>query len=374
MTPQPVERHNLLKNASEFFAGAAPNLEQSVIFRPLECGTIDAPCSHDTASHIADVQINIGTYALTDEEYHAAVALRVVIPTGTRPNAALLFEPVIGNGHHWELGANGNIYVLVWKNESETKKLTGHAIANLTYMFKTTQTRCFDLFDKPNSRYMLVERLASSPREQPQLAGNSNVGTEFQNELSPLANITMANVFVGSTFQADAIFAISFHARNFAFDFGYNYWYRGNEQVRLRDRCQPPGLDGNSWAPKGDAYVYGFADQPTTTRLAATESGATIRSGTNNYPYGVDGISSFQNGGIDSPVEAKASLDGGPEIDVTAINGKAMFTSERPYFLNINSIDLSGSAGYSDKLFTHLSYTWHYNETYTFFLRRWWRI
>ncbi len=48
------------------------------------------------------------------------------------------------------------------KMNLQTKKLTGHALANLTYMFKTSQIRCFDLFDKPNSQYMLAQRLASN--------------------------------------------------------------------------------------------------------------------------------------------------------------------------------------------------------------------
>ena len=108
---------------------------------------------------------------VSDDEYHAGIALRVVIPTGTHVNGEYVFQPIVGNGHHWELGANGNIYVLLWENESQTKKLTGHALANLTYMFKTSQMRCFDLFDKPNSQYMLAQRLASEPREQPQLTG-----------------------------------------------------------------------------------------------------------------------------------------------------------------------------------------------------------
>ncbi len=71
-----------------------------------------------TAHHIADLQINIGSYVVSDDEYHAGIALRVVIPTGTHVNGEYVFQPIVGNGHHWELGANGNIYVLLWENES----------------------------------------------------------------------------------------------------------------------------------------------------------------------------------------------------------------------------------------------------------------
>lgn len=372
MTPAPVSRSNLLNSASAFFAGDTPALGQSVIFDRLTCGKISS-CAPHTASHIADVQLNIGTYVVTAEEYHAGVALRVVVPTGTQVNAEYLFQPIVGNGHHWELGANANVYVVLWQNESVTRKLTGHALANVTYMFKTSQTRCFDIFDKPNSRYMLAERLASMPREQPQLAGKSNVGTEFQNELSPVANITKATVFAGSNFQADAVFALRYITGNLAVDLGYDYWYRGCEDVRIKDRCKPQGLNGNSWALKGDAYVFGFADLdpytgPNTVRLAATEQRATIRSGTNNFPYGVNGVSSFQNAGVDNRIEAFSSFDGDPATEVQAINGQQMFSSQTPFFLNIDSIDLTGTQGSSNKLFAHVNYTWHYNETYSFFL------
>jgi hypothetical protein len=180
-------------------------------------------------------------------------------------------------------------------------------------------------------------------------------------------------VFAGSNFQADAVFAISYITGNFSWDFGYNFWYRGCEDVRMRDRCVPEGLNGNTWALKGDAYVFGFADSdpyvgPTTVRLAATEQRATIRSGTNNYPIGVNGVSSFQNAGVDNRIEAFSSFEGDPATEVEAINGKQMFSSKTPFFLNVDSIDLTGTQGRSDKLFTHISYTWHYNKRYSFFL------
>lgn len=374
MTPHTVNRSNLLKSASEYFAGAVPALDQDVTFLPLTCTQINPSCSSETAHHIADLQINIGSYVVSDDEYHAGVGLRVVIPTGTRIDGCYLFEPIIGNGHHWELGAHGTVFVLLWANEAETLKLTGHALANLTYMFKTEQTRCFDLFDKPNSRYMLAERLGTT-RQQPQLDGKdaSDAGVEFQGILSPIANITTANVFAGSNFQADTVFAISMSKNNFAWDFGYSYWFHGCEDIRLRDRCKPQELNGSTWAPKGDAYVFGFFQEDPmseilTVRLAATESNATIRSGTNNYPVGVDKVSSFQNAGVNNRVEAQASFDGGIPEKVTAINGKNMFSSKRPFFLNETNIDLSGTQGSSNKLFTHISYTWHYNPTYNFFL------
>lgn len=373
MTPASVNRNNLLESASAFFAGNTPNLGQSVIFDPLCCSKISNDSSLQHGSHIADLQINVGTFPLTNEEYHVGVGVRTVIPTGTEINGEYIFQPIVGNGHHWELGAYGNIYVLLWQNEAETRKLTGHALAYLTYMFKSSQTRCFDLFDKPNSRYMLAQRLANSPQQQPQLTGNSYAGTEFQNEFAPVANITSAKVFAGSNFQADAVFAVTYTTGNLSIDLGYDYWFRGCEQVRIKDRCAPNGLNGNSWALKGDAYVFGFAESdpyygPSTVRLAATEQRATVRSGTNNYPTGVEGISSFQNGGVDNRIEAESSFEHDPDTMVTAINGRQMFTSQQPVFLTIDSIDLTGTQGYSDKLFAHVSYTWQYNNTYSFFL------
>jgi hypothetical protein len=373
MTPASVSRSNLLSSASAFFAGNVPDLGQSVIFDPLCCSKISNDCAQHHASDIADLQINIGTFPLTDEEYHVGVALRAVIPTGTEINSEYIFEPIVGNGHHWELGAYGNIYVLLWQNEAETRKLTGHALAYLTYMFKTSQIRCFDLFDKPNSRYMLAQRLSSYPREQPQLTEKCDPpGTEFQDEFAPVANITSAKVFAGSNFQADAVFVVTYTTGNLSIDLGYDYWFRGCEQVRIKDRCKPQELDGNSWALKGDAYVFGFANDPyhgsNIVRLAATEQRATIRSGTNNYPNGVQGIPSFQNGGVDNRIEAESSFDDDSPTMVTAINGNDMFTSQKPLFLSIDSIDLTGTQGYSDKLFAHVSYTWQYNNTYSFFL------
>lgn len=364
--PDSVPRTQLLPNARNYFAGNAPQFKDT-IFTPLSCGKLDDSCAESSAHHFADVQINIGTHLLYDDEYSAALGVRIVAPTGNARTGTLLLEPIVGNGHHWELGAHANLYALLWEHPSNAHTITGHALTNITYIFLSTQSRCFDLCDKPNSRYMLAQKLGTT-RSNPHLVGDSDVGVEFQNVFKPIANITHMDVRVGGTFQADVVLALSYHTEQFSFDFGYNYWYRGCEEIHFKDRCIPRDIDGKTWGLKGDANVFGFinqsnpaytlyCDQPTVP-LAATERNATIHAGTNNYPRGVNGATFSQNAGVDNRVFAEAACQNEPSVSVLDINNKMMYSSRTPFGISILDLDKGGTQGSSQKLFIHVNYQW----------------
>ena len=119
-------------------------------------------------------------------------------------------------------------------------------------------------------------------------------------------------VDVSAAVQADLVFKFAYTHANFQFDVGYDFWARSCLKINPRGNCCQSNFSENTWALKGDAFMFGFNNDPTSgqligtseTALSASESKATIFAGTNQWPNGIDGEAWNQNPGIDNAVLA----------------------------------------------------------------------
>jgi hypothetical protein len=119
--------------------------------------------SNCSKTGLADIILNFGWDFVKREEACGSVYGRFVVPTGTSINKQFIkyvFQPVIGNGHHYELGLGANGRVALWSGNDSG--LSVHADGYATHMFGTCQTRTFDLERRPLSRYALVYDLGSN--------------------------------------------------------------------------------------------------------------------------------------------------------------------------------------------------------------------
>ena len=116
---------------------------------------------------LAEIRFVLGYNFLNDEDgdYHLGLGIYVAAPTGTRVGdqddcsgkGRYLFEPIVGNGKHWELGAQVTAHHIWWRSEDEDKSFGLYLEANITHLFAASQIRCFDLCSAgSNSRYMLA--------------------------------------------------------------------------------------------------------------------------------------------------------------------------------------------------------------------------
>ena len=127
----------------------------------------------------------------------------------------------------------------------------------------------------------------------------------------PVANLSTIPVKVSALFQGEFLFKFAYTYRDFQVDLGYDLWARSCDDITP---CNTQALSCNLWGLKGDAFTFGFPgissepenfsiEQPGIP-LSATESRASIFSGTNNYPYGltIEGVPLAwnQNPGIDN--------------------------------------------------------------------------
>jgi len=402
-----VTRANLLQNAREFFQERkTPNLGNgggsAITFESLKsCRWGDCGCDTDlTENGLADLRFALGWNFFQDEDYHIGLGIIAAAPTGNRPDGCFLFEPIVGNGNHWEVGGLWTSHVIFWRSEDDEKHFGGYLDANITHLFKTRQKRCFDLCGKPLSRYMLAEKLATpvsglwgntlSDPDGGVASTSTAPSAQFKNAFAPVGNLTCSDVDVSVGVQADVVAMINYTCGGFSWDLGYNLWARSCEKIEFDCTCLPRlAKEANTWALKGDAHVYGFngTGSNNETALSGTQSLATIHKGTNNFvgpninvstnsAAGINGVGPTRNPGVDNPRFTQTTEDnsGDPINDrvLNSMNPSPMNTktSVDPIFINKCDINLQGARtkGLSHSLFTHFSYSWLDNEDWTPFL------
>lgn len=367
----PIARTHLLGSFAQFAAGKTPQGVTDTILNPLKFAKITNNCNN-TKTRLAELQGVLGWNFINDENYHFGVGLRFAAPTGSKPEAEFLFEPLAGNGHHWELGAHLTSHVMLWRSDDETRSLGFYCDANITHLFNATQIRTFDLKNKPLSRYMLAEKLGTPIVG---IAGGANANTipvaQFQKEFSPVANLTTERVSVSCDIQADVAAQLTYVVGGFAWDMGYNVWARSCEKFSniCRRTCRSTLIfEENTWALKGDAYVVGYIESSDTpVALSATESNATIHRGTNFSGTGIGDNSTLLGAGkinpnVDNAQLAWNGLSSAVPLVATPNETNQTRTSIQPIFIKDEDIERVGVQGLSNKLYMNFSYQWVQHE------------
>jgi len=370
-----------------YSSGCTPSLPDNVCWQGLNCSQIFAECDQTqaTLNGFGELRFVLGWNFLNDEEgnYHLGAGIYTAAPTGTRPgygcpSGPYLFEPIIGNGKFWELGAQITAHHLWWHSDTDESHFGFFAEINIMHLFSTYQQRCFDLIcNGPSSRYMIAQRLTPNANYNPHLDGASNAGLAFDNAFSPVANLTQRRVRVGIAAQADMAFSLQYQHNNFAWDVGYNFWGKSCENVCIDDHCTRPA---GTWALKGDNRVYGFVNSEgypnmasgigIPVPLAATDSSASIHQGS-NLRNGVDYTpvtpQAPDNIFADSSIAATATANGFSNSVVTlyvdqtetGYSSNQIYTSSSPVLIQECNFNTQGTRGISNKFFTHLNWAWN---------------
>jgi len=424
----PIPKNKLVQSFTTYAAGGVPSDDyqagQVIPYPP----NIDYAQPEDAAHHItfhplnaarmcpfvcrktgfADIRFELGWNMLTCDEYHFGLDIQCAIPSGKRTNPFILFDPIIGNGRHWELGGGLTAHYVFWKNEEESCHIAGHFDANLTHIFKAREPRTFDLRGKPNSCYMLASLYRANdgtpPFEQLYVSGTDQATCGdtpshlFALEYAPVANLTTLNVRVSNDLHADLVAMLSLYTEHVSFDIGYNFWARTTEVIDFTDpfnECTRrmgvicnPGQQGSRWALKGDARMFGYVshydtelppqpvrsnppvafDHGSPQALSATESKADMYGGTNNVS--LDFSSNDLNNTIDNTAPANVCKIEDEIPNVYVLNNEPdseagiIQTSYEPEFLSYDLLDIVTPRQMSHKFFTNLALicdreSWH---------------
>lgn len=336
---------------------------------PLEYGRIQG---RRNASRLSDIHVAAGWNFFNGSFYHGGLNARISIPAGTKPDARYFFQPIIGNGHHFEAGFGWTSHVMFWSRQSDHSYLGFWCDANVTHMFADTQLRSFDFCNNPGSRYILLSVL--SPIENADVAvDNDAITKQYIGQLIPAINQTTLWAKISMNIQVDAVAKISWQIRRTQVDVGYNFWYRSAETLHELE-CIDPYL-----ALKGDAQLYGFVgqagngyvlDQPIP--LNVTQHAATLLGGQGdgNFVTGAE----FANANADTP--GLASVGAGQvlyqlnttDAGLLAIAQQQISGSVNPIVLTNGAIDIDSALNphaISHKIFASVARAWE-NESISF--------
>jgi hypothetical protein len=365
MSASIIERSALPKSIVEVFSDEVKigDMQESLAYGKIACKSRNK-------TKFADIQTCLGYNILIDDRYRLGCGLHVSVPTGNKPEVKYIFDPIVGNGHHWELGADFTAGGTLWQSCNEDHQVQLFLSATVSHLFKSTQKRSFD-FKKngAGSRYILLEELSKPAIEGETndvrvIVGTDQITTQYARKLFPAINKTTLLSKISIPYQVDLMANVAYVHGDYSVYIGYNFWLRGGERLHCRDR-----FPDNCFGLKGDAQLYGF-DATQVVALNATQGCATVHSG-----QGAGNTNhNFNNTNADSVAPAALGV---PTLiiplvltqsDTISVNNNTGVTSlvqtngsVDPSVLKDSDIDNDSvlvARSYSSKLFFYGQYDW----------------
>lgn len=219
---------------------------------PLKYGKI---CGAQSKGGLSDLIMILGYDIVNRERGRVGLQARLGVPTGSRPDSEYFFEPIVGNGKHWELGVGVEGKALLWE-QGGVQEWSLFSNLYLSHLFKTRQRRSFDLCANGfGSRFVLAKEFDAS--------------AAYIQKLVPAINITSLCCDVAVNIQAEFLAMFGYTHKGFVFDIGYNGWIRSEEKIGLRE-C----ITEEKYALKGIQNVAGVGGFTSNkTQSTATLNG-----------------------------------------------------------------------------------------------------
>jgi len=191
-----------------------------------------------TRLELADIDLILGHSFIQSDFSHFAIYAQAVIPTGTRPRAKFIFEPIVGNGRHFELGGGISGHITFATDYYINGSSAGWWFeGNVTHLFKTDQIRSFDFKNNGRlSRYTLLKEY--------------DIADNYTGRMINAINFATRNCEVTVNFQADLATKFVFNCNFWMIDVGYNFYIRDAEKVCIKTEC-PCEIDKRRFAIKG---------------------------------------------------------------------------------------------------------------------------
>jgi len=200
-------------------------------------GKIDS-CCENAKWRLADLEIKGGLQRRLDKCCYGGY-IGLLIPTGNRPCATCVFEPIVGHNKHFGFTKGSFAKFEIWESDDSEWKIKSIWNWHSQYLFAREEKRSFDLKYKPWSRYMEVY----SSKEQAQMAADFDA--QEKNEAALFLSTPGINIFtqcmnVKPRFSTNVSSAFVFSGKKWSIEAGYNFYARSAECIELC--CWPDGI------------------------------------------------------------------------------------------------------------------------------------
>lgn len=203
---------------------------------------------------VAELTIKLGTSYVSEDFFQLTYYSVLTIPTGNKQDGHTMFEPVNGNNHH--LGIGGGINIQAPLNR-DTTDVAWCAFIDLesVILIRNKQYRTYDLFDKPWSRFLLM----------------NVVGTPEPTSNQPGVNYMTQRITAKPFNLVDFALGWRIHAAAFEAEIGYGIWGHSTERTNLKQPA-PFQIVGQV-TPNGTVPVV--TNQPIAFGIAGSAPGKT---------------------------------------------------------------------------------------------------
>ena len=163
-----------------------------------------------------DVLFKIGYGVFRWNRLRLELYVSFLIPVNEAQTAECVFEPMVGNGDHFQVGGGLNF-------EAEFVKSKHHGLSLLLdvdyrYGFSGTEKRSFDIMGKPWARYMNYQE------------ENKTVA-----DIRPGINFFTRELDVRPESSLDLWAALHYRYSVFNIETGYSFWWKTKESVSLKE-------------------------------------------------------------------------------------------------------------------------------------------
>ncbi len=231
---------------------------------PLSRAMVD-PCCNVGKTGVGDMDLIFGLDYLRGDDYNLGFNFGMVIPTSNKSHGCRVWEPMIGNGSAFGLGAGFVSSFTPWKREDQALEI--HAVLKYRYFFRHHEVRTLGLKQKVWGQYQMVGVLNTTG-------------------VQPLANISTFEVEVARQNHVSTLIGGSYSNGGFTFDLGYELYAKQHDSVHIGDCCPDcicNGLVGLAGWDYNSCADFTLADIATCDTLIHCRG---PRAGNDAYSFG----------------------------------------------------------------------------------------
>jgi hypothetical protein len=205
------------KTFIDYLAGNVYEMRETSCMQqaPLKCAKM-VPYLSKTG--LADLTTKLGYKFINKKNLFFGLNAHVIAPTAKPPMGEYIFEPILGNGHHW--GTGGGID-FAWRFLKHNKtSLSLVSLITLDYLFPVTQRRTLGIKKDDGTQIPFGHYYA--------------VGQTGVRYLTPFANVSTQALKISPGVFCEGLLSVKGKVSSCEINLGYNLFVKQKESVTLR--------------------------------------------------------------------------------------------------------------------------------------------